>query len=58
MIIQECLLKVEKQVHRELGKDFLINGEWVQCNFSVAKAVVESWGKKAQEFSARMAAKP
>ena len=37
-------LKVEKQVHRELDKDFLVNGEWVQCNFSVAKAVVESLG--------------
>jgi hypothetical protein len=50
-------LKVEGIVRRQLEKNFRVNREWVHCNYTVAKAVLESWGKKAQEFSARMAVK-
>jgi hypothetical protein len=43
-------LRVEHSVRYELGKTYRVNGEWVDCKFSTAVPVLESWGKKAREL--------
>jgi hypothetical protein len=46
-------LRVESSVHYELGKIYPVNGEWVDCKYSTAVPVLEAWGKKARELTAR-----
>jgi hypothetical protein len=46
-------LRVESSVRYELGKDYRVNGEWVDCKYSTAVPVLEAWGKRARELDAR-----
>ena len=46
-------LRVESSVRYELGKNYRVNGEWVDCKYSTALPVLEAWGKRARELDAR-----
>ena len=42
-------LKVEFSVRYELSKKYPVSGEWVDCKYSTAVLVLETWGKRARE---------